>query len=60
MNDVARNINTAKGIGLIQLGFWLYKKPDKTAAEKQRQKRLSKYSGSHWELPCCLLSSFLY
>ncbi len=42
MNDVARNINTAKGIGLIQLGFWLYKKPDKTAAEKAAAKAFIK------------------
>lgn len=42
MNDVARNINTAKGIGLIQLGFWLSKKPDKTAAEKAAAKAFIK------------------
>ena len=42
MNDVARNINTAKGIGLIQLGFWLSKKLDKTAAEKAAAKAFIK------------------
>ena len=42
IHDIARNINTAKGIGFIRLGFWLNKQPDKTPAEKAAAKAFLK------------------
>ena len=42
INDVARNINAAKGIGTIRLGFWQNKKPDKTPGEKAAAKAFLK------------------
>lgn len=42
INDVARNMNAAKGIGVIRLGFWLNKKPNKTPDEKVAAKAFLK------------------
>ncbi len=33
LNDIAQGIRAVKGYGLIKLGFWLNKKPDKTEVE---------------------------
>ncbi len=42
INDIAQNVNAAKGIGFIRLGFWLNKKPDKTPEEKAAAKAFMK------------------
>lgn len=42
INDIARNVNAAKGGGFIRLGFWLNKKPDKTPEEKAAAKAFIK------------------
>ena len=42
IHDIARNINTAKGVGFIRLGFWLNKKPNQTPAEKAAAKAFLK------------------
>lgn len=42
INDVARNINAAKGLEFIRLGFWLNKKPNKTPDEKAAAKAFLK------------------
>lgn len=42
INDVARNINAAKGLSFIQLGFWLNKKQNKTPDEKAAAKAFLK------------------
>jgi hypothetical protein len=47
INDVALNINAAKGAGFIRLGFWLNKKPNKTPEEKAAAKAFLKvFSGT--------------
>ena len=42
INDIARNVNAAKGGGFIRLGFCLNKKPDKTPEEKAAAKAFIK------------------
>ena len=42
INDVARNINAAKGTGIIWLGFWLNKKPNKAPDEEAAAKAFLK------------------
>ena len=42
INDVAGNINAAKGTGIIRLGFWLNKKPNKAPDEEAAAKAFLK------------------
>lgn len=45
LNDIAQNIHAARGIGIIRLGFWLNKKPNKTAEEASAAKA---FLGTFW------------
>ena len=38
LNDSALKINAIQGLGIIRLGFWLVKKPSKTAEEASAAK----------------------